>query len=139
GRFGALERAQRGPNVVQRTGLVTMGSRATTPYPAIARLATAYAAEEYIGLRLAFKLRTAASDDRPPRRIRRPGGGRKQLTAPDASLLSDPQSLVEPTTRGDPQAPLLWTSRSLRNLAEALRAMGHRIGHNVFADLLRPI
>jgi hypothetical protein len=37
------------------------------------------------------------------------------------------------------KAPLLWTSRSLRNLAEALRAMGHRIGCNVVADLLRPL
>ena len=27
----------------------------------------------------------------------------------------------------------------LRNLAEALRAMGHRIGHNVVADLLRDL
>ena len=85
------------------------------------------------------ELSTAASDDRPPRRVRRPGGGRKKLTATDATLLSDLQGLVEPTTRGDPQAPLLWTSRSLRNLAEALRAMGHRIGHNVVADLLRQL
>jgi Rhodopirellula transposase DDE domain len=46
---------------------------------------------------------------------------------------------VEPTTRGDPEAALLWTSRSLRNLAAALRAMGHRIGHNVVADLLRQL
>ena len=85
------------------------------------------------------ELSTVASDDRPPRRVRRPGGGRKKLTATDATLLSDLQGLVEPTTRGDPQAPLLWTSRSLRNLAEALRAMGHRIGHNVVADLLRQL
>ena len=85
------------------------------------------------------ELCTAASDDRPPRRVRRPGGGRKKLTATDATLLSDLRGLVEPTTRGDPQAPLLWTSRSLRNLAEALRAMGHRIGHNVVADLLREL
>ena len=85
------------------------------------------------------ELRTAAPDDRPPRGVRRPGGGRKKLTETDATLLSDLQGLVEPTTRGDPQAPLLWTSRSLRNLAEALRAMGHRIGHNVVADLLREL
>jgi Rhodopirellula transposase DDE domain len=50
-------------------------------------------------------------------RVRRPGGGRKKLTESDATLLSDLQDLVEPTTRGDPEAPLLWTSRSLRNLA----------------------
>jgi hypothetical protein len=72
-------------------------------------------------------------------RVRRPGGGRKKLTESDPTLLSDLQELVEPTTRGDPEAPLLWTSRSLRNLAEALQAMGHRIGHNVVADLLRQL
>jgi Rhodopirellula transposase DDE domain len=72
-------------------------------------------------------------------RVRRPGGGRKRLIETDTTLLSDLQGLVEPTTRGDPQAPLLWTSRSLRNLAEALQAMGHRIGHNVVADLLRKL
>jgi hypothetical protein len=72
-------------------------------------------------------------------RVRRPGGGRKKLTETDPTLLADLQSLVEPTTRGDPMAPLLWTSRSLRNLADALQVMGHRIKHNVVADLLRQL
>ena len=85
------------------------------------------------------ELGEAASDDMPRRRVRRAGGGRKKLSETDPTLLSDLQGLVEPTTRGDPQAALLWTSRSLRNLAEALRAMGHRIGHNVVADLLRQL
>jgi len=74
-----------------------------------------------------------------PSRIRRPGGGRKKLTETDPTLLSDLHSLVEPATRGDPEAALLWTCRSLRNLADALRTMGHRIGHNVVADLLREL
>jgi len=85
------------------------------------------------------ELGTAASGDMASGRVRRPGGGRKKLTTTDATLLSDLQALVEPTTRGDPEAPLLWTSRSLRNLATALRALGHRIGHNVVADLLRQL
>ena len=72
-------------------------------------------------------------------RVRRPGGGRKKLTETDLTLLADLRSLVEPTTRGDPMAPLLWTSRSLRNLADALQVMGHRIKHNVVADLLRQL
>ncbi|HUB10889.1 MAG TPA: ISAzo13 family transposase [Acetobacteraceae bacterium] len=72
-------------------------------------------------------------------RVRRPGGGRKKLTETDPTLLADLQNLVEPTTRGDPMAPLLWTSRSLRNLADALQVMGHRIKHNVVADLLRQL
>jgi transposase len=70
-------------------------------------------------------------------RARRPGGGRKALTAVDASLLDDLRALVDPATRGDPQAPLLWTSKSLRHLAEGLRVLGHKIGHNTVATLLR--
>jgi hypothetical protein len=72
-------------------------------------------------------------------RVRRPGGGRKKATETDPTLLNDLKELVEPTTRGDPEAPLLWTSRSLRNLADALRVMGHEIGHNVVGDLLRQL
>jgi len=70
-------------------------------------------------------------------RIRRPGGGRKKLTETDPTLLSDLKNLVEPATRGDPEAPLRWTIRSVRNLADALCAMGHRVRHNVVAKLLR--
>jgi len=70
-------------------------------------------------------------------RVRRPGGGRKRLAAQDATLVGDLRTLVEPTTRGDPEAPLLWTAKSLRNLAAGLQALGHRIGHNVVGDLLR--
>jgi len=71
------------------------------------------------------------------KRVRRPGGGRKKLTETDPTLLRDLKDLVEPATRGDPGAALLWTSRSVRNLADALRAAGHRVGHNVVARLLR--
>jgi len=70
-------------------------------------------------------------------RVRRAGGGRKPLVVTDATLLADLRELVEPTTRGDPMAPLLWTAKSLRNLAAGLRGLGHRICHNVVADLLR--
>ena len=68
--------------------------------------------------------------------VRRAGGGRKKLTSGDVTLLDDLRQLVEPATRGDPQAPLLWTSKSLRHLAAALRNLGHRIGHNAVAGLL---
>ena len=55
----------------------------------------------------------------------------------DTTLLNDLQSLVDPVTRGDPMAPLLWSAKSLRRLAAELQALGHRIGHNVVAKLLR--
>jgi transposase len=70
-------------------------------------------------------------------RVRRPGGGRKRLATRDGTLVEDLRALVEPTTRGDPEAPLLWTAKSLRKLAAGLQALGHRIGHNVVGDLLR--
>jgi hypothetical protein len=70
-------------------------------------------------------------------RVRRPGGGRKPLTATDASLLDDLRALVEPTTRGDPETPLLWTAKSLRKLAAGLRGLGHRISHNTVGSLLQ--
>jgi hypothetical protein len=69
-------------------------------------------------------------------RIRRPGGGRKSLTACDMSLEHDLESLVEPLTRGDPESPLRWTCKSTRRLAEELNKQGHRIADRKVADLL---
>jgi hypothetical protein len=72
-------------------------------------------------------------------RVRRAGGGRKPLSETDASLLDDLRRLVDPATRGDPESPLLWTSKSLRKLAEGLRGIGHAIGHNLVGNLLRKL
>lgn len=69
--------------------------------------------------------------------IRRKGAGRKPLTQTDPTLLRDLEGLVDPATRGDPMSPLKWTSKSLRNLAAALCAMGHRVGHDVVGTLLK--
>jgi hypothetical protein len=69
--------------------------------------------------------------------VRRKGAGRKPLTETDATLLRDLESLVDPATRGDPISPLKWTSKSLRKLADALRGMGHRVGHDVVGELLK--
>jgi hypothetical protein len=83
------------------------------------------------------ELRGDAAPAAAPERVRRKGGGRRPLVGTDPSLLGDLKELVEPTTRGDPMAPLLWTAKSLRTLAAGLRALGHRICHNVVGDLLR--
>ena len=69
-------------------------------------------------------------------RVRRPGAGRKPLTGNDTTVLGDLEGLVDADTRGDPESPLRWTSRSQRKLAEALGALGHRICARSVAPLL---
>ena len=71
-----------------------------------------------------------------PGRIRRTGGGRKKAVDKDASLKSDLERLLESTTRGDPEAPLRWTCKSVRQLTAELARMKHRVSHQVVADLL---
>jgi len=69
-------------------------------------------------------------------RLRAPGGGRKKVSAQEPTLLSALESLVEPTTRGDPESPLRWTCKSARQLAEALQAKGYSVGRQTIATLL---
>lgn len=69
-------------------------------------------------------------------RIRRPGAGRKPEVARDPTLTRDLERLVEPVTRGDPERPLRWVSRSLRNLARELQGSGHKVSHRLVRDLL---
>lgn len=72
----------------------------------------------------------------PEGRVRRAGAGRKFLKASDTSLLDDLRTLVESSTMGDPESPLLWTTQSLRSLAAHLQAKGHKIGHVTVGTLL---
>ena len=70
------------------------------------------------------------------KRVRVAGGGRKKLTQKDASLLSDLDALVEPSTRGDPMSPLRWTCKSTHRLAAELKAKGHEVSQRTICDLL---
>jgi hypothetical protein len=74
-----------------------------------------------------------------PGRIRRAGGGRKKIVDQDRSLQGDLESLLESTTRGDPEAPLRWTCRSVRNLTAELRRLNHAVSHQVVANLLHEL
>jgi hypothetical protein len=71
-----------------------------------------------------------------PDRIRAPGGGRHLVEVTDPAVRTALQELVEATTRGDPQSPLLWTTKSTRHLAEELRRQGHPLSHQTVATLL---
>lgn len=73
------------------------------------------------------------------RRIRRVGAGRKTTVTDDAALLAALESLVEPVTRGDPESPLRWTCKSLRQLATELGEQGHSVSHTSIGGLLKQL
>jgi transposase len=72
-------------------------------------------------------------------RIRRAGGGRKRSVDQDPTLQSDLESLVEPTTRGDPESPLRWTCKSVRVWAEELGRMGPKTHRQNVSELLHEL
>ena len=91
------------------------------------------------GIREMNAVETGAATPMDPTRSRRPGGGRKKSTVKDPTLLSDLKVLVEATTRGDPESPLLWTARSLRNIVAALAKRGHATSPAMVARLLKEL
>jgi len=72
-------------------------------------------------------------------RVRRQGGGRKKAVEKDAAIRSDLEALLESTTRGDPEAPLRWTCKSVRQLTAELKRLKHQVSHQVVADLLHEL
>ena len=70
-------------------------------------------------------------------RVRRAGAGRKKLAETDPGLVPALLALVEDSARGDPESPLLWTTKSAVNLAGALTAAGHACSPQTAWRLLR--
>ncbi len=68
-------------------------------------------------------------------RIRRPGGGRKSKAETEPGLLAALEELVQSATRGDPEAALLWVSRSQRHLAGALAERGFMVSQKLVGRL----
>lgn len=66
-------------------------------------------------------------------------GGRKRAETNDPALLKTLLGLVEPDERGDPQSPLRWTTKSLRNLAEELTRQGHPVSAPTVGRLLKQV
>ncbi|WP_209882196.1 ISAzo13 family transposase [Rhizobium leguminosarum] len=83
------------------------------------------------------ELRTA--DARLERRVRRPGGGRRPKIETEPGLLAALEELVQSAIRGDPEAALLWVSRSQRHLAGALAQRGFTASQKLVGRLLRKL
>ena len=47
--------------------------------------------------------------------------------------------MLESTTRGDPESPLRWTCKSVRQLTAELNRLKHQVSHQVVADLLHAL
>jgi len=60
---------------------------------------------------------------------RREGGGRKPLTTHYPEIKEQIESIISPYTRGDPTNPLRWCSKSLRKIADAMKAKGYPVSH----------
>ena len=59
------------------------------------------------------------------------------MTETDPGVRATLLSLVDPTSRGDPESPLRWTTKSVRRLAEAMSAAGHAVSPPTVAKLLK--
>lgn len=79
------------------------------------------------------------SEERSSDRVRAPGGGRKKSEVANPELVDVLDGLIEPETRGDPESPLRWTTKSTRRLAAELSGMGHSVSHDVVAKILHPL
>lgn len=71
--------------------------------------------------------------------IRKNGGGRKPLVIKNPKLLKDLETLLEPTTRGDPESRLRWTIKSTRKLATELKRLGNVVSARTVATLLKQL
>jgi transposase len=70
-------------------------------------------------------------------RVRVPGGGRKKAEDANPELMDCLDSLIEPGTRGDPESPLRWTTKSTRNLAKEATEQGFETSHTAVRHVLR--
>ena len=68
--------------------------------------------------------------------IRHSGGGRKKIVDKHPELLAKLDELIDPATRGDPENPLRWSSKSTIKLTNELRNLGYEIDQKTVYTLL---
>ena len=73
----------------------------------------------------------------PDGRVRRKGAGRPAVEEADPGLVPALDALVDPESRGDPESPLRWTTKSTSHLAGELAARGYAVTAVTVARLLR--
>jgi transposase len=72
----------------------------------------------------------------PPGRVRSTGAGRKAAEFHDPKIIDAMESLIDSGTRGDPESPLKWVTKSTRSIAAELTKKKHPISHTKVAQFL---
>ncbi len=70
-------------------------------------------------------------------RQRRAGGGRKSIEEKQPGITEALLELVSGHSFGNPENPLQWTTKSLRNLSEELKEQGYCISHMKVGQILK--
>ena len=70
-------------------------------------------------------------------RVRAQGGGRPAVEGAQPGIADALRDLVSPETRGDPESPLLWTTKTLRLLSQGLVGMGFVASQRTVSRLLK--
>ena len=70
-------------------------------------------------------------------RIRKEGGGRKKEVEKLPAIEKELEKLIEPALRGEPDSPLMWTSKSLRKLSVELKLKGYNVSHKLVGEILK--
>ena len=72
-------------------------------------------------------------------RVRSEGAGRKSVEETNLGIKEALEALVSESTIGNFENPLLWTTKSLRNLQKELGIQGYQISHVKVGDLLKDL
>jgi transposase len=69
-------------------------------------------------------------------RIRNKGGGRKKIIERHDNIRDELEKLLDSDTFGNPENPLRWTTKSLRNLSDELKRKGFNVGYVTVGKIL---
>ena len=77
--------------------------------------------------------------ERYKKRIRSEGGGRILIEEKNSEILKVLNDLVADYSFGNPENPLRWTTKSTRNLSDALKKIGFNVSHTTVSRLLKEL
>jgi transposase len=76
---------------------------------------------------------------KPSARVRKAGAGRKRTVEKQPRVRALIEEIVEPDSRGDPETPLRWTCKSVRNISELLKKHKCDVSRQTVANILHEL